>query len=612
MKIGIKYLSGPRLARAALAGAHRVIASADQLDRINVFPVADSDTGKNLAATMWAVLHALEERSRDVGEVAAAMAEAALHGARGNSGVIMAQFLQGFSEGLAGKKRADLADFASALTLAKKRAWEALASPREGTILSAISAFADRVAELADSTRDFVPAMQEGLEAVQEAVAKSPELLPALKTAGVVDSGALGFARFLDGIVHYVMTGEVDEIDRTGPTPKEKKARVKYDPESIHFRYCTECTVKGKDLPVEEIKAALEKIGDSVIAAGSPRLLHLHVHTNIPARAFEIARAYGEVAGEKADDMWAQHAEAYGPREAAGLALVTDTSCDLPEDLMTRHHIQIVPLRVMLDGSEFKDRVELTPQEFYRRMREAKNASTSQPPIADFITVFDRLGASFEHVLAITIASTLSGTWNSARKAAEEVGKKGKTVQVIDSGSLSAGLGLIVLAAARGAEAGLAPDAVATLAREASERVEFWAGLPDLVPLARSGRVPWAAGWLTGKLRLGMIVKVGGGKISPVAPAWRQRQLLSRLTSLATRAMGEMKRPFIVLPHADAIGAAEALAGRLAGAYRSPDLEIHIVDASLVLGVHVGLGAFGVAVMDMGWLEERIRELGRG
>jgi len=156
--VGIGRITGDRLRRAVAAGARKVIASADQLDQINVFPVADFDTGKNLAATMWAVLHGVRGmRWQPVCVVSADMAEAALRGARGNSGVILAQFFQGLSEGLAGVGHADVPTFASGLERAAERSWEALAQPKEGTILTVITAFARRVGELADGTDDFVP-----------------------------------------------------------------------------------------------------------------------------------------------------------------------------------------------------------------------------------------------------------------------------------------------------------------------------------------------------------------------------------------------------------------------------------------------------------------------
>ena len=607
--IGIRYLSGPRLKRAVVAGAYRVIGSSDILDRINVFPVADSDTGKNMSATMWAVLQRLRScRAMHVGEVAGTVAEAALRGARGNSGVIMAQFFQGLAEGLAEERRVEIRSLARALGQAAARARQALAAPKEGTILSAISAFATRAEELAERFGDFVPVLREGLSAAREAVRKSRDILPALREAGVVDAGALGFVRFLEGIVHYITTGEVDEVGRVGPSPVGPKAEVKFDPASILFRYCTECTLEGEGLPAEEVKAALSELGNSVVVAGSPTLLHLHVHTNTPARVLEIARGFGKTAAEKVDDMWAEHAEAYGEPKAGRIALVVDTSCDLPDHLMTRYRIQIVPLRVRLGEQEYRDRVELTPGAFYERIKGARAAGTSQPPPADFLEAFVHLGQTFRHVVALVLAADLSGTWNAARVAAEELKGKGIDVQVVDTGTLSAGLGLCAWAAAKGAEAGLGPGQVAQLAKEAAARVRFWVGLPDLSPLGRSGRVPWVAGWLSGRLRVGFVVSVGQGKIHPVAPAWGIRGLLSRIVSLAEGALREMRHPVAIIPHASATGVAEALAGRIAESCRTRKLKLHMVDASPALGVHAGLGAFGVALLDMDWVERRIEE----
>jgi hypothetical protein len=607
--IGIRYLSGPRLRRAVVAGAYRVIGSSDVLDRINVFPVADSDTGKNMSATMWTVLQGLRScRAMQVGEVAGTVAEAALRGARGNSGVIMAQFFQGLAEGLAEERQVEIRGLARALGQAAARAQQALAAPKEGTILSAISAFATRAEELAERFGDFALVLREGLSAAREAVRKSREVLPALREAGVVDAGALGFVRFLEGIVHYVTTGEVDEVGQVGPSPVSPKAKVKLDPGSILFRYCTECTLEGEGLPADEVKAAMSELGDSVVVAGSPTFLHLHVHTNTPARALEIARDFGKVAAEKADDMWGEHTEAYGEPRADRIALVVDTSCDLPDHLMTRYRIQIVPLRVWVDEEEYRDRVELTPSAFYERIKGARAAGTSQPPPADFLEAFVHLGQTFQHVVALILAADLSGTWNAARVAAEELKDKGIDVQVVDTGTLSGGLGLCSWAAAKGAEVGLGPGQVAQLAKEAAARVRFWVGLPDLSPLGRSGRVPWVAGWLSGHLRVGFVVSVGKGKIRPVAPAWGVRGLLSRIVSLAEGALAEMHRPAAIIPHASATGVAKALAGRIAESFRTRKLEFHIVDASPALGVHAGLGAFGVALLDMDWVERRIEE----
>ncbi|MBC7099722.1 DegV family EDD domain-containing protein, partial [Candidatus Bipolaricaulota bacterium] len=587
-----------------------VIGSSDLLDRINVFPVADSDTGKNMSATMWTVLQGLRGcRAVYVGEVAGAVAEAALRGARGNSGVIMAQFFQGLAEGLAGERRVEIRGLARALGQAAARARQALACPQEGTILSAISAFSTRAEELAERLGDFVPVLREGLSAAREAVRRSRDILPALRKAGVVDAGALGFLRFLEGIVHYISTGEVEEVGRVGPSPVSPKAKVKFDPSSISFRYCTECTLKGEGLPAEEIKAALSELGDSVVVAGSPTFLHLHVHTNTPARALELARGFGRTAAERVDDMWAEHAEAFGGPREARIALLVDTSCDLPDHLLTRFRIQIVPLRVRLGDVEYRDRVELTPRAFYERIKGAGASGTSQPPPADFLEAFEKLGRAFQHVVALVLAADLSGTWNAARIAAEGLKGEGIDVEVVDTGTLSAGLGLCTWAAARGAEAGLDPRQVVQLAREAAARVRFWVGLPDLSPLGRSGRVPWVAGWLSGRLRVGFVVSVGQGRIQPVAPAWGVRGLLSRIASLVGESLRGMQRPAVIIPHASATGVAEALAGKITECCHTSELELHIVDASPALGVHAGLGAFGVALLDMGWAERRIEEL---
>ncbi len=600
--VKIRYLDGYRLRRAIVAGAKRVIACAAELDRINVFPVADADTGKNLAATMGAIVRRLQEtNSSHVGEVASSAAEAALYGARGNSGVIMAGFFQGLAEGLAGKWRVDARPFARAVRRAAERAWEALTDPKEGTVLSVLAAFAQSLQEGARRLEDFVPLVSEGLRAAQEALRRTQETLPVLRRAGVVDAGALGFVRFLEGVVRLIHTGEVAEIElpRAAPVPEgavpEEAAPA--------FRYCVECAVEGEGIDHAAVKEALLELGDSVVVAGSRHVLRLHVHTNLPAYVFEAARAHGRVTAEKVDDMW--RTAPPGPGE--GIALVTDTACDLPPYLLARHRVALVPVRVHLGEEDLRDRLELTPGEFYAKLGEGVPVGTSQPPPGDFRDVFAYLGRTHVGVLGIFLAGGLSGTFGVGLQVARALRTEGLRIEVVDSGTISVGLGLVVLAAVAALGAGLGLEAAATIAREAADRVRAWAALPDLMPLARSGRIPWAAGWLTHRARLGMAVDITRGEIRPVAPVMGRAHLLRKLLSLAREAMRSMGAPMAGVAHAAAPSVAERLAAGLAAAGAA---EVHVAPASPALGVHAGIGAAGVALLDRSWLEARIRELG--
>ncbi|MGY4707028.1 DegV family protein [Candidatus Bipolaricaulota sp. J31] len=599
--VKIRYLDGTRLRRAIVAGAKQVIAHAAELDRINVFPVADADTGRNLAATMGAIVRRLQAlNTPHVGEVASSVAEAALYGARGNSGVIMAGFFQGLAEGLAGKWRVEVAPFAQAVRRAAERAWESLTAPKEGTVLSVLAAFARSLQEGARRLEDFVPLMGEGLRAAQEALRRTQETLPVLRRAGVVDAGALGFVRFLEGVVRLIHTGEVAEIELPPVAPVREDAVP--EEAAPAFRYCVECAVKGEGIDPTAVKEALLELGDSVVVAGSRHILRLHVHTHLPAYVFEAARAFGHVADEKIDDMW--RTTPPGPGE--GVALVTDTACDLPPDLLTRHRIALVPIRVRLGEEDLRDRMELTPGEFYARLRGDIPAGTSQPPPGDFRDVFAYLGRVHAGVLGVFLAGGLSGTFGVGLQVARALRAEGLRIEVVDSGTISVGLGLVVLAAVAALKAGLDLEAAASLVREATGRVRGWAALPDLMPLARSGRIPWAAGWLTRRARLGMVVDITGGRISPVAPVFG-RNLPGKLLSLARGAMRSMERPMAGVAHAATPSVAERLAAELSAAGAT---EVLVAPASPALGVHAGTGAVGVALLDRAWLEARIRELG--
>ena len=269
-------IRGPALRRALIAGARRVIAQREQLDRINVFPVPDGDTGSNLAFTLGGVLAgALSRRTRDAGELLRRVGEDAVDGARGNSGAILAQFFTGVAEAAGGTRTLDVPALARAIRAGAASARQALSEPREGTILSVIAAFAEAL-----DTRggDFREWFGRALEHSRRALANTPNQLPVLARAGVVDAGAQGFVDLLEGIGDFIATGRVDV---TGSVGEDAAADVAADLEAAQahgeaadadpaHRWCSECLLVGDGLDRAALRAAVGELGAScvVIAGG--------------------------------------------------------------------------------------------------------------------------------------------------------------------------------------------------------------------------------------------------------------------------------------------------------------------------------------------------------
>ncbi|HEX9892568.1 MAG TPA: DegV family protein, partial [Gemmatimonadales bacterium] len=449
MRIGIAYLDGPRLARSMFAASEWVAAGREEINRINVFPVPDGDTGTNLSLTLRAVADALQALGdASLPDTARTMARAAILGARGNSGMMLANFLLGITESLGSRDTATAQDIARALRLGFDRLYGALDEPREGTILTVareVAQAAERAATDSPDLTSFVKLLhQEG----EVALAATPELLSVLKDAGVVDAGGMGFMRMFEGMVRFVEGDPI--LAAAGPSYLEGDAPASLVEvaEDRDYQFCTEVVVQGEQLPsTNEARTVMHRFGGSVVVVGTGDILKAHVHTDTPEAVFTAAGRWGQVTFTKADDMRAQH-RALKHLERRPVALVSDTAADLADSILDRHRIALVPLQVTFGDRSFKDRVELRPDQFYSRLRGAKELpTTSQPTPADFVKTFRSALEEAEDVVVVLVSGVLSGTFNAGQTAARVAGLS--RVHFVDSRSVSLGQGMLVL---RGAE----------------------------------------------------------------------------------------------------------------------------------------------------------------
>jgi dihydroxyacetone kinase-like predicted kinase len=289
----ISYLDGRRLARGLRAGIARVLADKDVLNKINVFPVADGDTGTNIASTLGTVLVRLDDDEPHAGRLLANVADAALDGARGNSGAILAQFFQGLYDQVAPLPRLMPEDYAAAVKSGARYARDALSAPKEGTILTVISDYAKALAQQSSSRRgpaDLRVMLQQGLVASRRSLANTPKQLEVLRRSGVVDAGAKGFVDLLEGIDDFVRRGSVrDRVEASELLEVEEFADSVEAFDTSTYRYCTECLITGEDIDRRRLREQTAAIGDSVVIAGSRHKVKVHVHTDHPDQVFELA-----------------------------------------------------------------------------------------------------------------------------------------------------------------------------------------------------------------------------------------------------------------------------------------------------------------------------------
>lgn len=309
----MKTIDARTVAKMFLGGARNLEAKKEWINELNVFPVPDGDTGTNMTLTITAAageVGSLEKLNME--SLAKCISSGSLRGARGNSGVILSQLLRGFTKGIKDQDELDVIDLANAMQKAVETAYKAVMKPKEGTILTVAKGAAKKAAELAQTVEDVEEFCRLVIEEAEAVLARTPDMLPVLKEAGVVDSGGQGLVEVLKGAYDALLGKEVDySFEAPG---KEPAVRISAQTEAeIRFGYCTEFIImleKAYDEHTEqEFKAFLESIGDSIVVVSDDDIVKVHVHTNDPGLAIQRALTYGSLSRMKIDNMRLEHEE---------------------------------------------------------------------------------------------------------------------------------------------------------------------------------------------------------------------------------------------------------------------------------------------------------------
>jgi len=595
MTVAIRYVDGPRLARSLVAAADWVAAGREEINRINVFPVPDGDTGTNFSLTLRAVADALRALGdASLGATARTAARGAVLGARGNSGMMLAHFLLGVSERLEGMDQATAAEMAQAIRHGVDQLYGSMDDPREGTILTVARESAQAAERAAADSPDISAFMARMLAESEVALARTPELMAVLKEAGVVDAGGKGFVRMLEGVVRLI---EGDPIlpapafseDGPGLVPA---ATIEVAAER-DFQYCTEVMLRGAQLPAaNEVRAQIRNFGGSIQVVVAGDILKVHVHTDVPDAVFTYVARWGAIEATKAEDMRAQHRQLAHPDQRP-VAVVADSSADLPDAVLDRHQIALVPLQVMFGDETYRDRVELRPEDFYRRMRVSRaHPTTSQPTPGEFVRVLRDARTEADEVVAVLLSSRLSGTYQAGLAAVRAAGIE--KVHFVDSASASLGLGLLALRGAELAESGWRAAAIATELRRVRRQSGCFLTVDRFDNLLRSGRVTRGKAWLAGVLDVKPILSLDdAGAIIPVDRVRGRGNVVPRVLSLIEKRLTPRpQRVRFGIVHAEAPEAAERVHAALTAAFAPRDVFVSL--ATGVLGAHVGFGAWAV------------------
>lgn len=611
----IAYLDGPRLRRSLLAACEYTQHLRGELNRINVFPVPDGDTGTNLALTVRSIAdHLRRNEDRSVGAVAGQAAQAAVLGARGNSGMMLSHFLLGFSREVGDRVRIGTREFSDALSAGVRALYGALEKPVEGTILTVMRETAE-AAEEGGGDPDFVPLVDRLLTRARESLARTPTLLPALRKAGVVDAGARGFVALLEGVLAYIEGDPLVAVEDPGPFPGEPHlaaGEVEYPEAEEKYRFCTEALVRGESLPeASVVREGLHPWGDSLIVIRAGDVLKVHIHTDEPDEVFRYLKGFGTLATHKAEDMRAQHAGL--ERAASGhvslarrpISIVTDSAADLPDEVIRAHGIHVVPL-VLMDGeTPLRDGIDITAAEFHARMagEGGELPTTSQPTPGAFLEAYARAAQDGEVVLAVVLGSGLSGTLASAEAAASRFADA--PVLVVDSLGASLLTGLLVLKATELAERAVPAAEIVEELKRIRSRSGIFLTVDRFDRLLASGRVGKGRAWLGGILDVKPILSLDdAGKVVPVGKVRGRAKVLPEMLRLLAERLPVPGAPgappggpavrFGVV-HVGRPEIVEEVSRHLRARYG--DVEILSGPATPVLSTHTGIGAWALAWM---------------
>ena len=573
-------------AQALIAGVERVTAWADLLDEINVFPVADGDTGRNLVISLAPLRRMATGRENTVKEL--------LLAARGNSGNIAARFFSGLLKADAPE------DLLDAIRQGRQRAWQAVADPKAGTMLTVFDALVDALEE-GMATYD-VPWRERVLKRLEGAVLSTAETLPRLKAAGVVDAGALGIFIFLDGFLDS-LTGSYGAFR---PITEIFAGRLQLSP-AFREEDVTGCCIdtvlhaRGHDA---DAARRLSALGQDVVVLQDGDVLKVHLHAEDGKKARGDLAAFGQVLRWASDDLGVQVHSFRKQREEGIIHIMTDAAGSVSRRNAAELGMTLLDSYITI-GERALPETHLDPAELYEAMRRGDRVSTSQASLFERHQCYRSALERHPRVLYLCVGSAFTGNYAVAMQWKRENDPDDRFT-LVDTGAASGRLGLLALAAARFACETRDTDAVIRFARDAAVRCQEYIFLDQLRYLAAGGRLSRTGAFAGDLLRMKPV-------ISPLADGARRMgvvrdragQLHFALEKLEGALEGEGKKALIMVEHTDnAPWVAETVQPEIARRY--PEAEILLQPMSLTSGAHMGPGTWAVAFLNTGEAREDV------
>lgn len=480
-----EYVDGFEFYKIFISGAKSVIRNKIHLNNINVFPVPDGDTGSNMEATLNSLIN-FTNVSFSFEETSKSMANATMLGARGNSGIIFAQYIKGIAEAANGYQTIHFKEFIDLNFYAAQKLIHAISKPVEGTIITVIRSWAEYLKTNKNSISSFEELFLNSIDTAENSLSKTTEQLDVLKKYNVVDSGAKGFVYFLEGIKRYILDDDTSEdLNLFSDNINLNIIEIDNLDENLEYRYCCECVILNSNYQKKELMEAISTFGENLICIENDNKIKVHMHTNTPYKLFEKLYEFGTISIPKIDDMLIQSNMI---KDKSDIAIVTDSIADIPQEILDKYNVYTINLNIQIGESQFVDKIGISREMVYNYMNSETYPTSSAVNQMQIEIILKRILQNYKNIIVITVSSKLSGMYNLLSNVVENLNYDGN-IEIIDSKLNSVAQGLLVYKAIELLSQGKDFETIIEQIKLNISKLEIYVALNTIKNVMKSGRV---------------------------------------------------------------------------------------------------------------------------